>query len=105
PPASATLVYLLNLDPCTELVPADAQLVALRLADADAPCCELVARAITCGPGVRELEAILCLIHKGMADAAGPGRYLPVVTAQAREGTFGAGPHGGRTVSNRFDFG
>jgi outer membrane protein TolC len=103
--ASAKLAYLLNLDPCTEIVPADGQLVALSLADADAPCCDLVARAATCGPGLREMEAILALIHKGMQDAAGPGRYLPVVTAQALEGSFGAGPNGSMTFTNRFDFG
>jgi hypothetical protein len=50
---------------------------------------------MTSGPGVRELEAILCLIHKGMAEATGPQRYLPVLTAQALEGSFGAGPNGG----------
>jgi outer membrane protein TolC len=103
--ASAKLAYLLGLDPCTEIIPADETLVAFSLADADVSCCELVAKANACGPGVREMEAILCLIHKGMEDAAGPGRYLPVVTAQALEGTFGAGPNGGLTFTNRFDLG
>ncbi len=103
--ASAKLAYLLGLDPCTEIIPADETLVALTLADADVSCCELVAKATACGPGVKEMEAILCLIHKGMEDAAGPSRYLPVVTAQALEGTFGAGPNGGLTFTNRFDLG
>ena len=103
--ASAKLAYLLGLDPCTEIVPADETLVALSLADADVSCCELVAKATTCGPGVKEMEAILCLIHKGMQDAAGPQRFLPVMTAQALEGGFGAGPNGGLTFANRFDLG
>jgi outer membrane protein TolC len=38
-----------------------------------------------------------------MAEAAGPGRFLPVVTAQALEGGFGAGPNGDLTFANRFD--
>jgi outer membrane protein TolC len=101
--ASAKLAYLLGLDPCTQIVPADDKLVMLSLADADVPCCELVNRAAACGPGLREVEAILCLIQKGMAEAAGPGRFLPVVTAQALEGGFGAGPNGDLTFANRFD--
>jgi outer membrane protein TolC len=101
--AAAKLAYLLGLDPCTEIVPAEDALVAFSLADADVPCCELVAKATTCGPGMREMEAILCVIHKGMEDAAGPQRFLPVMTAQALEGGFGAGPNGGLTFANRFD--
>jgi outer membrane protein TolC len=103
--ASAKLAYLLGLDPCTEIVPADEKLVALSLADLDVSCCELVTKATTCGPGVKEMEAILCLIHQGMQDAAGAQRFLPVVTAQALEGSFGAGPNGGLTFTNRFDLG
>jgi outer membrane protein TolC len=103
--ASAKLAYLLGLDPCTELVPVDAQLVALALADADLPVCELVNRALACGPGVRELEKILALIQTGMAEAAGPQRFLPVFTAQALEGGFGAGPNSDLTFANRFDLG
>ncbi len=102
--ASAKLAYLLGLDACTELVPVDTQLAALTLADADVPVCDLVARALSCGPGVRELEAILGLIQQGMSQAAGPQRFLPVVTAQALEGGFGAGPGSDLTFTNRFDF-
>ena len=103
--ASAKLAYLLCLDPCTEIIPADETLVALSLADADVPCCDLVAKANACGPGIKEMEAILCLIHQGMQDAAGPQRFMPVVTAQALEGGFGAGPNGGLSFTNRFDLG
>jgi outer membrane protein TolC len=103
--ASAKLVYLLGLDPCTEIVPADQTLVPLCLADAEASCCELVAKASACGPGVREMEAILNLIHQGMQDAAGPSRFLPAFTAQALEGGFGAGRNDDLTFANRFDLG
>jgi outer membrane protein TolC len=103
--ASAKLVYLLGLDACTELEPVDDKLVAFALADADAPVCDLVNRALACGPGVRELECILALIQEGMAQAAGPQRFLPVLTAQALQGGFGAGPNSDLTFANRFDLG
>jgi outer membrane protein TolC len=103
--ASAKLAYLLGLDACTELAPVDDQLVAFALADADAPVCQLVDRALTCGPGVQELGSILALIQDGMNQAAGPQRLLPIVTAQALEGGFGAGPNGDLTFTNRFDLG
>ena len=51
------------------------------------------------------MEAILCLIHKAMEDAAGPSRFLPVMTAQALEGGFGAGRNSDLTFANRFDLG
>src|SRR5262249_8632934 len=89
--ASAKLAYLLGLDPCTELVPADTELIAFPLADADAPICDLVAQALASGPGMKELEAILCLIQQGMDAASGPSRFLPTVTAQMLEGGFWAG--------------
>jgi outer membrane protein TolC len=103
--ASAKLAYLLGLDPCTELVPADSELIAFPLADADAPVCDLVAQALAAGPGVKELEAILCLIQQGMADAAGPSRFLPTFTAQMLEGGFWAGRNDQLDPANRFDLG
>jgi outer membrane protein TolC len=103
--ASAKLAYLLGLDPCTELVPADSALIAFPLANADLPCCDLVAQALACGPGMKELEAILCIVQKGMAEAAGPARFLPTVTAQALEGGFWAGRDNALDPANRFDLG
>src|SRR5262249_11283888 len=103
--ASAKLAYLLGLDPCTEIVPADNTLVPLSLADADVSCCDLVSKASSCGPGIQEMEAILNLINKGMQDAAGAGGFLPVFTAQALEGGFGAGRNDDLTFANRFDLG
>ena len=103
--ASAKLAYLLGLDPCTELVPADSELIAFPLADADAPVCDLVAQALAAGPGVKELEAILCLIQQGMNDASGPSRFLPTFTAQMLEGGFWAGRNDQLDPANRFDLG
>lgn len=103
--AAAKLAYLLGLDPCIELVPADPRLVAFPLADADCPPCDLIARALACGPGIKELEAVLCIVQKGMADASGPARFLPTVTAQAVEGGFWAGRNDALDPANRFDLG
>src|SRR5581483_11347367 len=97
--------YLLGLESCAELIPVDAALIALTLVDADAPCCDLVARAMAGGPGLREVEAIVGLIQDGMARADGPQKFLPVFTAQAVEGGFGAGPNSSMTFTNRFDVG
>ena len=57
--ASAKLVYLLGLDPCTVLLPVAMRLVPIDLIDATAPACDLVAKAVTQGPGIRELEALV----------------------------------------------
>lgn len=103
--AAAKLAYLLGLDPCIDLMPADPRLVAFPLTDADVPTCELISRALACGPGVKELEAVLCIVQKGMADAAGPSRFLPTITAQAVEGGFWAGRNSDLDPANRFDLG
>jgi outer membrane protein TolC len=103
--AAAKLAYLLGLDPCTELVPADRGLIAIQLANADVPACDLVAQALACGPGMKELEAILGLIQQGIADATGPSRFLPTLTAQALEGGFWAGRDNALDPANRFDLG
>lgn len=103
--AAAKLAYLLGLDPCTELVPADPGLIAFPLANADAPTCELVGQALATGPGIKEIESVLCLIQQGVADAGGPSRFLPVFTAQALEGGFWAGRNDQLDPANRFDLG
>ncbi len=103
--AALDLAYTLGIDACTDLVPVDPQLVPLDLIDSSRPECELVAQALVNGPGVRETEAILGLIQKAQCDADGLHKYLPVLTAQALEGGFGAGPNANLTWDNRFDFG
>jgi hypothetical protein len=101
--ASAKLVYLLGLDPCTELMPADAALIPLHLIDAGVPTCELVAKALADGPGVHELEGMLALLHSSMEKAQGPSRLLPVLEVRMGEGIFGAGPGASNTWDNRWD--
>jgi outer membrane protein TolC len=103
--SSARLVYLLGLDPCTQLEPVDAQLAPFGLVDAT-PCCdELVQRAMAAGPGVRELEGMLGLLASSLDQANGPSRYLPVLEVGMLEGAFGAGPGANLTWDNRWDLG
>jgi outer membrane protein TolC len=103
--AAAKLVYLLGLDPCSELVLLDRQLAPFSLVDASAPACDLVAQALAGGPGIREMEGLLALIHDSSERAKGPGKYLPVFELKMAEGAFGAGPGDSMTWDNRWDLG
>jgi outer membrane protein TolC len=100
---SAHLVYLLGLDPCTELIPVDDRLQAFNLIDAAVPVCDLVVRAVSFGPGVRELEGMLNLLTTSLTKAQGPSRLLPVFEMRMAEGAFGAGPGDDARWDNRWD--
>jgi outer membrane protein TolC len=101
--AEARLAYLLGLDPCTALVPVDDHLQAFGLIDARAPACELTARALAAGPGVREAEGMLRLIQNSLAEAQGSSRFLPAFEVRMAEGAFGAGPGDDTRWDNRWD--
>jgi outer membrane protein TolC len=101
--AAARLAYLLGVDPCTELLPVDDRLQAFSLVDASAPACELAARALAAGPGVREAEGMLRLIQNSMAQAQGPSRFLPTFEVRMAEGAFGTGPGDSMNWDNRWD--
>jgi outer membrane protein TolC len=103
--AAARLAYLLNLGPCTDLVPIDDRLVPFDLIDATPPPCDLVARALAAGPGVRELEGLIGLIQSSIARSQGPSRFLPVFEVRMAEGAFGAGPGDDMRWDNRWDLG
>lgn len=103
--ASAKLVYLLGLDPCIELMPVDPSLVPISLVDASPPACDLVALALAAGPGIREMEGLLALVHDSIERAQGPGRLLPVFETRMAEGAFGAGPNDNLPWDNRWDLG
>lgn len=103
--ASAKLVYLLGLEPCSELVPVDERLVPLDLVDVTPPVCDLVAQAVAAGPGVREMEGMLSLIHEGIEKSKGFGQYLPVVQVRMLEGGFGGGRGSELDWENRWDLG
>lgn len=101
--ASAKLVWLLGLNPCSQVMPMDGELVPFQLIDATQPTCELVARAQTQGPGIQELAGLVSLVEDAIHKAQGPGRFLPTFEARAVEGGFGAGPDANLKWDNRFD--
>ncbi len=103
--ASAKLVYLLGLEPCVRLEPADAALLPIELVDANRPVCDLVSEALAGGPGVHELESLLNLIDSAIQKSQGAARLLPRVDLFAGEGDFAAGPNSTLNNSNRFDLG
>jgi outer membrane protein TolC len=103
--AAAKLAYLLGLDPCADLVPVDETLTPIDLVDATPPTCDLVARALRDGPGVKELEGLLNLIQSGLAEMDSPLRFLPTLCLCVNEGAFGAGPDDNLTWANRLDVG
>jgi outer membrane protein TolC len=103
--ASIKLAYLLGLDPSVTLVPVDAELVPLDLADVASPVADLVARALAAGPGIQEMEGLLALIHDSIERAKGPGKLLPVFELRMAEGVFGTGPGARSDWDNRWDLG
>ncbi len=103
--ATAKLVYLLAMDPCSQLVPVDPRVLPLELVDASGPLCDLVAQALANGPGIQEMEGILSLINDSVARSQGAAAYLPVFGTRVAEGGFGAGAGDSMTWNNRFDLG
>jgi outer membrane protein TolC len=103
--AKAKLAYLLGLNPEADLVPVDHRLGILNVVDANTPTADLVAQALTTGPGIREIEGLLALITQSMEKAKGLSQYLPVVGVRMAEGIFGAGPGEKSDWDNRWDLG
>ncbi len=103
--ASAKLAYLLGVDSRTRLVPLEERFMPLELVDVSPPVDQLVAQALASGPGVREMEGMLALIHESMEKAKGPGQYLPVVQLRMLQGGFGAGNGSELDWDNRWDLG
>jgi outer membrane protein TolC len=103
--ATAKLIYLLGLDPASELVLTDRYLAAITLVNADAAVDDLVAQALENGPAVREMEGLLSLIQHAHEKSQGLTQYLPVVDLRVAEGGFGTGPGDQMTWDNRMDLG
>jgi outer membrane protein TolC len=101
--AAAKLIYLLGLDPAAELVPVDRQMATFNLVDDNRPSEQLVERALTGGPGIKEMEGLLALIENANAKAGGLGRFMPIIQMNVADGVFGAGPGSSSDWSNRFD--
>jgi hypothetical protein len=96
---------LLGLDPSLTLIATDAELIPLELVDVSGPIDDLVARALSVGPGIQEMEGLLALIHDSIERARGPGRLLPVFEVYMAEGVFGTGRGSRSDWDNRWDLG
>jgi outer membrane protein TolC len=101
--AAAKLLYLLGLDPGSEMVVMDRQLVPFRLLEVNTPVEQLVQQALANGPGIREMEGLLNLIHQAAAKAGGLSMLMPTVDVRLAEGLFGTGPGSSSDWDNRFD--
>lgn len=102
--ASAKLVYLLGLPPGTCLQPVDV-LAPVELVDTTPPPCDLIARAYTNGPAVREMEGVIDTVARALEKTYTHHNLLPSIQANLAEGPFGAGPGGSLAWDNRFDLG
>lgn len=102
--SAARLTYLLGLPPGAELMPVESQLLPFDLVDASKPCDYFVQQALTNGPGVRELQGMIAVMHQSMDRSTWFSR-IPVIETRIGEGLFGAGPGASTTWDNRFDLG
>jgi outer membrane protein TolC len=103
--ASAKLAYLLGMDPASTLTPIETRLAPLDIVDADQPVQAIVEKALTNGPGVRELEGLLRAIDETRSSADGAGRWVPALEMNVNEGAFGAGPGSRLNWDNQLNIG
>ncbi len=101
--ATAKLTYLLGVEPECVLMPIESHMVPLDLIDAQQPAQALIDRAVTQGPGVREMEGLLRLIDQTCAAAEGPGRFMPAFDLFMNEGAFGTGPNASMSWANQMN--
>ena len=103
--AAAKLIYLLGLDPASELVLLERQMVAIRLVDVRQSNEALVETALRNGPGVQELQAILGLLEESRAKGDSPLHWLPTLEVRMADGGFAAGPGSRLDWESRWDVG
>jgi outer membrane protein TolC len=103
--AVAKLIYLLGLDPTSELVVQETQMTPLRLVEANQPSKDLLDVALQRGPGVQELQAILGLLEDMRAKGQSPLHWLPTVQVTLGEGALGAMPGPQTDWANRWELG
>lgn len=102
---STKLTYLLGIDPEIQLVPVESSFVPVDLVDTSTPVSDMVAKSISYGPGVMELEGMLESVQAGIARMDGPNRLMPIVQINMAEGGFGAGAGSALNWANRWDLG
>src|SRR5262249_14372607 len=99
----AKLAYLLGIDPGAELVLMEDQFAPFHMTDPRTPVNDLVAQALSSGPGVREMEGLLNLIHEANERNKGMARFMPTFDLRVAEGVWGGGPGSRSDWDNRFD--
>lgn len=82
--ASAKLAYALGLEPETKLVLLYDQLMEFQIATAPLPARELINRALTTGPGVREMEGTIQFLERAMARANDTSPVLQLLAPHLR---------------------
>lgn len=103
--ASSKLVYLLGLNPESELVVLEPRFTPIALVDTKLQTNQLVEQALRFGPGIQEMEGLLAMIDHAEAESQGFRHYLPIVQMRLAEGGFGAGPGSSMDWDNRMDLG
>ncbi len=79
------------------------QFAAFNLIDPQTPLAELEAQALSSGPGIKEMEGILNLIHEANERNQGLAKFMPVFDVRVAEGVFGGGPGSSSNWDNRLD--
>src|SRR5262249_13189776 len=77
--------------------------VPIDLVDASPEIADLVARALSNGPGIRELESLMNVIQSDLSLFSSPLRFMPIVQMNMIEGAVGAGPGSQLNWDNRGD--
>jgi outer membrane protein TolC len=103
--AGKKLAYLLALPYDAQLVPVDRSFSPIDLVDATPTVEALLHRALSEGPGIREMQGLLDTINGGIAEMEGPKKFMPSFHVTAVEGVFMAGPGGTLDTDNRLDLG
>ncbi len=103
--SAVKLAFLLGVDPDSELVPVEENFVPLDLVDVSVGMKDMVAKSLSYGPGIRELERMLENVQDGIARMEGPTRLMPILQVNMAEGGFGAGANSSLYWANRWDMG
>jgi outer membrane protein TolC len=102
--SAATLAQVLHLDPTTELVPQESELVPLTLVDTNLALDTLVTQALKARPELKQGDSLVAAA-KATQNGAVYGPLIPSLGAQVFGGGLGGGPDGGHdTFAGEADY-
>ena len=102
--SAATLAQVLHLDPTTELVPQESELVPLTLVDTNLALNTLVTQALKARPELKQGDSLVAAA-KATQNGAVYGPLIPSLGAQVFGGGLGGGPDGGHdTFAGEADY-